>query len=81
MTTQDVLTRVVKVTGRILGLETEQIQPTDNFIFDLGAESLQSVELVAAFEVEFGIDMEQEAALAVQTVEGAAQYISQCLAK
>ncbi len=78
MADQDVLKRVAEVTGRVLGLDPEKIQPSDNFVFDLGAESVQSVELVAAFEEEFGFDMEQEAALAVQTVEGAAEYITRC---
>lgn len=79
--TQDTLDRVVKVTASVLGLEPETIKPTDNFVFDLGAESSQSVELVGAFEEEFGIEMEQEAALAVSTVQGAADFIAQHLSK
>ena len=46
-------------------------------MFDLGAESTQSVELVAAFEVEFGIEMDSEQALQVQTVGDAVDFISQ----
>ena len=49
---------------------------TSNFVFDLGAESTQSVQLVAAFEEEFGIEMEGEAALSVQTVGDAVDFIA-----
>ncbi len=75
----DVLQRVVKVTSRVLGVEPDKIQPTSSFVLDLGAESVQSVELVAAFEEEFGIEMEEDAALAVDTVGGAVDFISQYL--
>lgn len=81
MAQQDVLDRVVKVTARVLSLDPATIKPGDNFVFDLGAESVQSVELVAAFEQEFGIDMDEDAALAVTTVGGAAEFISKYLKK
>jgi len=55
------------------------VAPESNFVFDLGAESTQSVQLVAAFEEEFGIEMESEAALAVQTVGGAVDFIAKYL--
>ncbi len=42
-------------------------------------QSIQSIELVAAFEEEFNIDMDDEEALAVKTVNGAANFISQAL--
>jgi acyl carrier protein len=79
MADKDVLQRVAQVTGRVLGLDPAELKPTDNFIFDLGAESSQSVQLVMAFEAEFNIDMDQEQALAVQTVGGAAEFIGQYL--
>ena len=78
---QDTVNRVVKVTAQVLGLEPGTIKPTDNFVFDLGAESSQSIELVGAFEEEFGIDMEQEAALAVASVQGAADFIAKYLSR
>lgn len=78
---QNTLNRVVNVTAQVLGLEPDTIKPADNFVFDLGAESSQSVELVAAFEEEFRIEMEQEAALAVSTVQGAADFIAKHLSK
>jgi len=79
MASNDVLERVIKVTARVLDLDPETIQPDSNFVFDLGAESVQSVELVAAFEEEFGIEMEEDAALSVQTVGAAAEFISKHL--
>ena len=79
MADKDVLERVTAITARVLGLDTEAIKPADNFVFDLGAESVQSVELVAAFEQEFDIEMDEDAALAVQTVEGAADHIAKYL--
>lgn len=81
MASKDILDRVIKVTARVLDLDPSTIQPSSNFVFDLGAESVQSVELVSAFEEEFGIEMEEDAALAVQTVEGAAEFIAKHLNK
>jgi acyl carrier protein len=74
-----IVDRVVKVTARVLSLEPETIKASDSFVFDLGAESVQSVELVASFEQEFGIEMDEDAALAVDTVEGAADFIAKYL--
>lgn len=81
MAEQDVLQRVVKVTARVLSLDPATIKQDDNFVFDLGAESVQSVELVAAFEQEFGIEMDEDAALAVTTVSGAAEFIGKHVKK
>jgi len=79
MASSDVLERVKKVTGRVLGLDPGTIADNANFVFDLGAESSQSIELVAGFEEEFGIEMEEDAALAVQTVGDAATFIAKYL--
>ena len=68
--------RVVEVTARVLDLDAADIKDTDNFTADLGAESVQSVELVAMFEAEFGIEMEEDAALAVETVGSAVDFIT-----
>lgn len=75
----DVVQRVIAVTARVLNLDPETIQADSNFVFDLGAESSQSVELVASFEEEFGIEMDEDAALAVNTVSGAAEFIGKYL--
>jgi len=68
--------RVVKVVCRILEVDEEMVEPDSHFVFDLGAESTQSVELVAAFEGEFGIEIDEDAALAVQTVGDAVDFIA-----
>ncbi len=81
MASPDVMQRVIKVTARVLSLDPATIKPDDHFVFDLGAESVQSVELVAAFEQEFGIEMDEDAALAVTTVSGAADFIGKHLGK
>lgn len=70
-----VLERVINVTARVLQLEPSEIRPEDNFTVDLGAESVQSIELVAMFEEEFGIEMDEDAALSVQSVGTAAKFI------
>ena len=68
--------RVKAVTGRVLGLDPESIQMDNSFTEDLGAESVQSIERVAMFEEEFGIEMDEDAALAVQTVGDATEFIT-----
>jgi len=68
--------RIKAVTARILGADPADIQAESNFAYDLGAESVQSVELVAAFEEEFGIEMDEDEALAVETVGAATEYIT-----
>ena len=68
--------RVKAVTARVLGVDPDEIKAEKSFTEDLGAESVQSIELVAMFEEEFGIDMDNEAALAVQTVGDAVAFIA-----
>ena len=68
--------RVKAVTAKVLRLDAAQIKLEHNFAADLGAESVQSIELVANFEEEFGIEMEEEAALSVETVGGAVEFIT-----
>ncbi len=68
--------RVKAVTAQILKLSPDEIKPEDSFTEDLGAESVQSIELVAMFEEEFGIEMDEDAALSVETVEKAVEFIT-----
>jgi len=68
--------RVKAITARVLNMDTKEIKLTDSFTADLGAESVQSIELVAMFEEEFGIEMEEEAALSVETVGTAVEFIT-----
>jgi acyl carrier protein len=73
---KDVQQRVKKVIAKVLEINEDQIADDANFIFDLGADSMQSMELVAAFEEEFDIEMDEEKALDVQTVSHAVEFIS-----
>ena len=68
--------RVKAMTARVLNIDAKAIKASDSFAADLGAESVQSVELVAMFEEEFGIEMDEDAALAVETVGGAIEFIA-----
>jgi len=72
----DVRERIVKVTAETLKVDPGRIMDDSRFVEDLGAESIQSVELVAAFEEEFDIEMDEEAALDVKTVGKAVSFIS-----
>ena len=76
MEKSEIQDRVVKVVCNVLDIDAEMVQLDSNFIFDLGAESMQSVQLVAAFEEEFNIEMDNEAALTVQTVGEAIDFIT-----
>jgi len=67
--------RVKAVTAKVLRLNADDIKMEDDFTADLGAESVQSIELVAMFEEEFGIEMDEDAALSVQTVGDAIDFI------
>lgn len=79
MDKNEVQKNVKKVIAKVLKVSEDSISDNSNFIFDLGADSLQSVELVAAFEEEFQIEMEEDKALEVQTVSDAVEFISQYL--
>ncbi len=68
--------RVKTVTAQVLKLSADEIKNEDNFTADLGAESVQSIELVAMFEEEFEIEMDEDAALSVETVGNAVEFIA-----
>ncbi len=73
----EVLERVKKIIIDHLGVEDSKIVPAASFIEDLGADSLDQVELVMAFEEEFGIEIPDEAAEKLTTVGKAVDYITQ----
>jgi acyl carrier protein len=75
----DVEKRVKEVTARTLKVDVGRIANDARFVEDLGAESIQSVELVAAFEEEFDIEMDEEEALEVKTVGKAIEFIEKML--
>ena len=59
MNRDDVKARVYKVIAQVLKIEESQIDESNSFTADLGAESVQSVELMAGFEEEFDIEMDE----------------------
>ena len=69
--------RVRRVVAETLKVDPSRVTDTARFVEDLGASSMASVELVAAFEEEFDIDMDEQAALAVKNVGHAIQFISE----
>ncbi len=75
MSPEELEQRIRKVVAAVLRVDAESITPEQSFTEDLGAESVQSVELVAAFEEEFDIEMDEDEALSVETVGGAIEYI------
>jgi acyl carrier protein len=75
----DVESRISDVVVRTLKIDAGRITNDSRFVEDLGAESIQSVELVAAFEEEFDIEMDDEEALVVKTVGKAIDFISKML--
>ena len=75
----EILSRVKQVVSDVLKLEDSEITDDANFVFDLGADSMQSVELVAGFEEEFDIEMDQDKALEVQNIDDAVIFISEYL--
>ena len=58
-----------------LGVDEEEVTPDASFVDDLGADSLDTVELVMAFEEEFGIEIPDDAAEKIQTVGDAIGFI------
>ena len=73
----DVAERVKKIVVEHLGVDAEKVTPEASFIDDLGADSLDTVELVMAFEEEFGVEIPDDAAEKITTVRDAIEYIDQ----
>ena len=67
--------RVKKIVVEQLGVKEEDVTNSASFVDDLGADSLDTVELVMAFEEEFGIEIPDEAAEKILTVKDAIDYI------
>ncbi len=68
-------TRVKEIIAQELGVEQEKVTNEASFVEDLGADSLDTVELVMAFEEEFGIEIPDEDAERMQTVGEAISYL------
>lgn len=73
----DVADRVKKIVVEHLGVEEDKVVENASFIDDLGADSLDTVELVMAFEEEFGIEIPDDAAETIQTFGDATKFISE----
>jgi acyl carrier protein len=67
--------RVKEIIVEQLGVNGEQVLPEARFIEDLGADSLDTVELVMAFEEEFGVEVPDEDAEKLQTVGTVIEYL------
>ena len=70
-------TRVREIIINELGVEAEKVTDEASFVDDLGADSLDTVELVMAFEEEFGIDIPDEDAEQMRTVGDAIKYLNE----
>lgn len=77
----DVAERVKKIVVEHLGVEESKVTENASFIDDLGADSLDTVELVMAFEKEFDIDIPDEEAEKLRTVGDAMRYLHEKIGK
>ncbi len=81
MKREEIAAGVIRVTARELGMKEEELKESDRFAFELGADSLKSIELVAAFEEEFDLDLDEDEALKVQSVGGAIDFFAGLLSE
>jgi acyl carrier protein len=75
MTSNDILEKVRTIVADQLCLDQTQVRPDANFSTELGADSLDVVELVMALEEGFGIEIPDDAASEISTIEEAANFI------
>ena len=73
---KDIGAKVKKIVADHLGVDEDKVVDEASFIDDLGADSLDTVELVMAFEEEFGIEIPDDAAESIQTVGDAVNFIN-----
>ena len=73
----DISERVKKIIVEHLGVDAAKVTDNASFIDDLGADSLDTVELVMAFEEEFGVEIPDDAAEKILTVKDAINYIEE----
>ena len=76
----DVADRVKKIVVEHLGVDAGKVSEAASFIDDLGADSLDTVELVMAFEEEFGVEIPDDAAETILTVGDAVKFIEKAQA-
>ena len=75
MTKDDVSTKVMQIVAKQLEKDQTEVKPESSFANDLGADSLDTVELVMALEEEFGTEIPDEEAEKITTVQAAVDYI------
>ena len=73
---EDIKGKIKKIVADHLGIEEEKVTEEASFIDDLGADSLDTVELVMAFEEEFGCEIPDDAAEKIVTLKDAVTYLS-----
>ena len=72
----DTRSRITKIIKEQLGVEESEVKPEASFVDDLGADSLDTVEILMAIEEEFGIEIPDEDAENAKTVEDVISYIN-----
>ena len=77
----DTRSRITKIIKEQLGVEESEVKPEASFVDDLGADSLDTVEILMAIEEEFGIEIPDEDAENAKTVEDVTSYINKHLKK
>lgn len=80
MSQEEVFAKVQKIVAEQLGVDESEVKPEANFANDLGADSLDTVELVMALEEEFDIVIEDEEAEKIDTVQSAVDFICEKVA-
>jgi acyl carrier protein len=80
MEEKEIYSRLCKLITDHLSIDEEKIKPEASFVEDLGADSLDTVELTMAIEEEFGIDIPDEDAENIRTVKDALDYVSRKVA-
>jgi len=76
----DIAERLKKIVVEHLGVDADKVTENASFIDDLGADSLDNVELVMAFEEEFGVEIPDDAADSILTVGDAVKFIEKAQA-
>ena len=77
MSQEAIFEKVRSIVAEQLSVDTAEVKPESNFQNDLGADSLDTVELVMAFEEEFGIDVPDEEAEKLQSVGDVVRYVEE----
>ena len=77
----DIAAGVKRITAMLLKVDESVIEDSSRFVEDLGAASIQSIELVAAFEEAFDIEMDEDEALGIKNIADAVKYIETVIAE